>query len=322
MIQAEQLSKVIVVALIAVCRMDRYEKVSRRSYLKYVGGLILVAVVAGVAYYATLPAPTPTPTPTPTLTPTPTPKPTPPNLALFPEISGLTVTINGVTTPGTPDARINSIHWDWGDGFSEDHWFPASHAYNTAGTYKVIVTAYQSDGLSTTKSVIVTVTPPSPTPTPTPTPTPMPTVYEEEFREEGHSATLIITVKVENDTRGVPYPTRLAWRECNEYNITVEIKAVFNGTDKVVIKQMNAILLNSQKQIEEKNSSRIRDYELNYTITVSPEFKFTLHPRKGVVEVEPCAAFTLVIEIKSFEYYEGIMKSWPTSKEIEMTICP
>jgi len=84
----------------------------------------------------------------------------PPDLTLYtPEIDGMTVTINGVTAPGTPGTSITKIHWNWGDGFSEDHLFPASHTYSQAGTYTVTVTSYQSDGLSTSKSVTVTVSP-------------------------------------------------------------------------------------------------------------------------------------------------------------------
>jgi PKD repeat protein len=83
---------------------------------------------------------------------------TPPSLTLFsPEVHELTVTINGVTTPGTPGTTITRIHWDWGDGRSEDHWFPASHTYSQAGTYTITVTSHQSDGLSTTKSLTVSV---------------------------------------------------------------------------------------------------------------------------------------------------------------------
>jgi len=79
-----------------------------------------------------------------------------PSLTLFePEIDGLTVTINGVTMPGTPGTMVTRIHWDWGDGSSEDRWFPASHTYSRAGTYTITVTSYQSDGLHTTKSVTV-----------------------------------------------------------------------------------------------------------------------------------------------------------------------
>ena len=56
------------------------EKVSRRSYVKYVGGIVVVAVVAAAGYgvyQATQPTGTPTPTPTPTPAPTPIPTPTP-----------------------------------------------------------------------------------------------------------------------------------------------------------------------------------------------------------------------------------------------------
>jgi PKD repeat protein len=83
---------------------------------------------------------------------------TPPILSLFePQIKGLEVLINGVASPGHKDANINRMHWDWGDGFSEDHWFPASHTYSKPGTYTVTVTSYQSDGLSTTKTLTVKV---------------------------------------------------------------------------------------------------------------------------------------------------------------------
>lgn len=81
----------------------------------------------------------------------------PPSLTLFePEIRGLTVTINGVTTPGTSGATITRIQWDWGDGYREDRWFAASHTYSRPGTYTITVTAFQSDGLSTTKTITVT----------------------------------------------------------------------------------------------------------------------------------------------------------------------
>jgi len=183
------------------------------------------------------------------------------------------------------------------------------------GTFLLTITGV-SDSLTHSFQVTLTIIP-----VPRP-PVPKPTIYEKEFREEGHSATFIITVKVENGTDRVPYPTKLVWKECNEYNITVQIEVVFNGSNRIIINQMNATLLNSKKQIEQKSSSRIRDYELNYTVTLSPEFEFTLHPRKGIVKIEPCAAFTLVIEIKIYEYYEGKMRSWPSFREeVEMTIC-
>jgi len=73
----------------------------------------------------------------------------PPALALGnPQINGLTVTISGTATPGYTGATITRIHWDWGDGKSEDTWLPATHTYTTPGIYTVTVTVYQSDGLS------------------------------------------------------------------------------------------------------------------------------------------------------------------------------
>jgi hypothetical protein len=76
-----------------------------------------------------------------------------------PEISGLTVTINGATLPGYPGTSIEKIHWNWRDGASEDAWFPATHTYGHPGIYRISVTSYQSDGWSTTKDVEVWVGP-------------------------------------------------------------------------------------------------------------------------------------------------------------------
>jgi hypothetical protein len=73
---------------------------------------------------------------------------TPPDLTVFgPEIDGLSVNVNGAVFPGTDGTTITRIHWDWGDGNSEDHWFAAYHTYAQEGDYVIAVTAYQSDGL-------------------------------------------------------------------------------------------------------------------------------------------------------------------------------
>jgi PKD repeat protein len=87
----------------------------------------------------------------------------PPTLSLSdPQISGLTVTINGAVSPGYSGASISRIHWEWGDGKSEDSSaFPASHTYSSPGTYTITVTVYQSDGLTAKKTVTVTVQAPS-----------------------------------------------------------------------------------------------------------------------------------------------------------------
>ena len=86
-----------------------------------------------------------------------------PSLTLFgPQIEGMKVTINGVTTPGTSGTTITRVHWSWGDGYEEDHWFPASHNYGNAGTYTVTVTAYQSNGQTAGGATIATVGDPPP----------------------------------------------------------------------------------------------------------------------------------------------------------------
>jgi len=81
--------------------------------------------------------------------------PAPPVLQLGePQVSGLTVTVNGVALPGYQGATITRISWDWGDGYREDHWFPGSHTYRNAATYSIAVTAYQNDGRSTTSYTV------------------------------------------------------------------------------------------------------------------------------------------------------------------------
>ena len=64
------------------------------------------------------------------------------------------MTVDGVVTPGIGDSTIVRVHWDWGDGNSEDRWLPASHTYTAYSEYTITVTAYQSDGLTSTKAFI------------------------------------------------------------------------------------------------------------------------------------------------------------------------
>jgi hypothetical protein len=83
---------------------------------------------------------------------------TPPSLEIsVDQVSGLSVRINGVTLPGTPGTTGTRVNWNWGDGTIEDHYFPATHLYSSSGTYTITVTSLQSDGLSTRKSLTVTV---------------------------------------------------------------------------------------------------------------------------------------------------------------------
>ena len=73
---------------------------------------------------------------------------------LLSEIDGLTMVVDGAVYPGIDGSIITRVHWEWGDGDSEDDWFPASHTYETYGEYTIKITAYQSDGLTSTKTFI------------------------------------------------------------------------------------------------------------------------------------------------------------------------
>ncbi len=114
---------------------------------------------------------TPTATPT-TVPPTPA-QAYPPTLILYPTVSGSTVTVGGTSAAGTAGTAITRIGWDWGDGTTGDHAVPDTHAYAGTGSYTITVTAYQSDGQSTTRSVTVFVSVPTTTSPPTTTTPPV-----------------------------------------------------------------------------------------------------------------------------------------------------
>ena len=150
---------------------------------------VLLLVLPGIAFAENVTNATPSPQVTTTVTtviPTTTPvsEPTPeyanppPYLVLgVPVVENLTVTMYGVAAPGSENLTIESIRWDWGDNQTpENHDFPNSHVYGNPGEYTVVITARQSDGQETTKTVTVFVEPPVTQVTTVTTATPSPTV--------------------------------------------------------------------------------------------------------------------------------------------------
>ena len=63
-------------------------------------------------------------------------KPTIPITLHEPEVNGLSVKINGVTTPGAD----GPFTWNWGDGTVLESYFPSSHTYQKGGFYHITVT--------------------------------------------------------------------------------------------------------------------------------------------------------------------------------------
>jgi hypothetical protein len=61
----------------------------------------------------------------------------------------LVQTNGGVSTP-PPCPAVQELEWDWGDGSFSRSFFPASHSYDSYGTYTVNVSALDAD-----QSVIV-----------------------------------------------------------------------------------------------------------------------------------------------------------------------
>jgi len=84
---------------------------------------------------------------------------TPPTIELStPQVSGLNASFNGVMMPTTKGATIpNPAFWSFGDSTTGNYWFPASHAFAKSGTYTVTATAVDSNGLTTTAAIPVTV---------------------------------------------------------------------------------------------------------------------------------------------------------------------
>jgi DNA integrity scanning protein DisA with diadenylate cyclase activity/PKD repeat protein len=132
---------------------------------------IIILVLPGVVFAATLDTPPPGPevatstVPNVTSVPT-TPVPpvfmfrenatvtvNPPPLLIFdtPLIENLTCTLYGIVDPGSVNVTIVTIRWDWGDShMPEYHGFPYSHVYSSPGTYTLSITVWQSDGQSVT----------------------------------------------------------------------------------------------------------------------------------------------------------------------------
>ena len=77
-----------------------------------------------------------------------------------PSVGGLSVSVNGGTSPGS-GCSITSISWTWGDGTTSTSFFPATHVYTKAGTYTIVATTHQSDGQSASTSESVTLQKPT-----------------------------------------------------------------------------------------------------------------------------------------------------------------
>ena len=113
------------------------------------------------------PQPTAPPAESPTVSPQPTapevttpllPYPPPELVLIRTETSGMTTTVFGTVIPGSLNATITEILWDWGDNsIPENHEFPYYHSYRNPGTYTLSVTAFQSDGQNSTETETVAI---------------------------------------------------------------------------------------------------------------------------------------------------------------------
>jgi hypothetical protein len=85
-----------------------------------------------------------------------------PTIQLSPaSVSGLSVTVDGVSLAGGSSCSITSITWSYGDSTVQTTvGFPGTHAYAIAGFYTVTAIAHQSNGLTASASEQVTVATP------------------------------------------------------------------------------------------------------------------------------------------------------------------
>jgi DNA integrity scanning protein DisA with diadenylate cyclase activity/PKD repeat protein len=84
----------------------------------------------------------------------------PPPVLIFdtPVIKNLTCTLYGIVDPGSVNVTIISIRWDWGDSHTPEYQgFPNSHVYSSPGTYTLSITARQSDGQNVTETTNISV---------------------------------------------------------------------------------------------------------------------------------------------------------------------
>jgi DNA integrity scanning protein DisA with diadenylate cyclase activity len=86
----------------------------------------------------------------------------PPRIVLIrTETGDSSSTVFGTAIPGSLNATITEIQWDWGDNSTpEIHEFPHSHTYSSPGTYTLSVTAFQSDGQNVTETETVSIVKP------------------------------------------------------------------------------------------------------------------------------------------------------------------
>ncbi len=66
------------------------------------------------------------------------------------------ISVNG--SVATDVGTVERLVWSWGDGSTNESWFPALHTYSSNGSYPVFVTAYGTEGLPRTESVTAVVT--------------------------------------------------------------------------------------------------------------------------------------------------------------------
>ncbi len=78
--------------------------------------------------------------------------PSPPTLSIAPAlVTGLTVSVGGVTNQNQCGSGTSSISFNWGDGTTSQSFFAATHTYSSSGIFNICVTSTDATGLATTQ---------------------------------------------------------------------------------------------------------------------------------------------------------------------------
>ena len=90
-----------------------------------------------------------------------TPSPLRPSLSISEaNVVGMKVTVTGQAFSQSRGGQVTRIHFNWGDGNAANATnLPMSHNYANPGTYNIKITAYDRNGLSTTKIIRVVINP-------------------------------------------------------------------------------------------------------------------------------------------------------------------
>lgn len=86
---------------------------------------------------------------------------TPPTASYSYSRAGLTLSVDGTASSAVTPATVSSYDWNWGDGTTHGTASTATHTYAAAGTYSVVLTVTDSNGLTGTQTQSIVISAPA-----------------------------------------------------------------------------------------------------------------------------------------------------------------